>query len=141
MKKPIQKQLVKVVHVSGKRKHAIARATAYEGSGIIRINHIPLDFYQPEMSRLKIQEPLIIAGDRAQKVNIDVQVQGGGFQGQTEAVRLTVARALVEFLKDKQLKNEFLTYDRFLITQDSRRGECHHPNDSKPRAKRQKSYR
>ena len=132
---------VRVVNVSGKRKHAIARAAAREGSGVIRINHLLLDYYQPEMSRLKIQEPVIIAGDRASKINIDVQVRGGGIQGQTDATRLVIARALVEFSKDKQLKQEFLTYDRNLLVQDVRRGEPSKPNDSKPRRARQKSYR
>jgi len=46
----------KFVHKSGKRKTAIARATIKEGKGRIIINSIPLEIYQPEISRLRIQE-------------------------------------------------------------------------------------
>lgn len=131
----------KTIHVSGKRKHAVARATLREGKGIIRINSKILDVYNPKYLRMKIYEPLILAGDLAKKVNIDVNVFGGGIMGQSEAARLAIARALLEFSQSKQLKNEFLNYDRHLLVEDVRRNEPHKPNDSKPRAKRQKSYR
>ena len=131
----------KSVHVSGKRKKAIARATLSEGKGVIRINHHLLEHYQPEMCRMKIQEPLILAGDVANHINIDVHEQGGGFSSQTEAARLAIARAIVQFSKDKQLRQKFLDYDRHLLVADTRFNEPHKPNDSKPRAARQKSYR
>ena len=131
----------KAVHVSGKRKKAIARATVYEGSGKIMINKRLLQYYTPELSRLRIQEPLILAGDFANKVDININVIGGGFQAQTDAARLCVARGLLEFTGSKQLKQIFLDYDRNLLIADVRRNEPHKPNDSKPRKKRQKSYR
>ena len=131
----------KVVHVSSRRKKAIARATLYEGKGIIRINHQVLDTYQPKLARMMIQEPLMLAGDSANKVNIDVNVSGGGWHSQAEATRGCVAKALVEFTKSKQLKTEFLNYDRTLLVDDVRFNEPHKPNDSKPRSARQKSYR
>jgi len=132
----------KVVHISGKRKRAVARATLKEGKGIIRINHKPLNIYEPRLARLRIQEPLLIAGDIVNKVNIDVNVKGGGWQSQSEASRLAIARALMEFSGNKQLKVDFLDYDRNLIVADVRRRETRKPNSSKgARAKRQKSYR
>lgn len=131
----------KVVHVSGKRKKAIARATLKEGKGIIKINNQPLDIYQPEIARMKITEPLLISGNLAKTVNIDINVMGGGWQAQAEASRLAIAKALVEFSNSKALKQQFLDYDRHLLVADVRRNEPHKPNDSKPRAKRQKSYR
>ena len=50
--------MAKVIHTSGKRKTAIARATFKSGKGRVRINNKPVEFYQPELARLKIQEPL-----------------------------------------------------------------------------------
>lgn len=129
------------IHVSGKRKHAVARATLRPGKGIVRINSQKLEVYNPQLARMKIMEALQIAGDVTKKVNIDVNVFGGGWQSQSEAVRLAIARSLVEFTKSKELKKTYLDYDKHLIVADVRRNEPHKPNDSKPRKKRQKSYR
>lgn len=131
----------KVVNVSGRRKRAIARASAWEGKGIIRINRHLLDTVEPELTKMRMMEPLMIAGDAAKKINIDVSVNGGGFQAQGEASRVAIAKALVEFTRSKQLKQEFLNYDRHLLVSDTRQAETSKPNDSKPRAARQKSYR
>jgi small subunit ribosomal protein S9 len=131
---------MKAIHVSGTRKSAVARATLVPGAGIVRVNSRLLDAYEPFMSRLKIQEPLIIAGDRAKTVNISVSVQGGGVSSQAEAVRLVVARALAQY--DETLQKAFLDYDRILLVADVRRKETHKPNcHGKARAMRQKSYR
>ena len=132
---------MKYAHAAGKRKTSIAKATVSEGRGIIRINANLLDNYMPEISRMRIQEPLILAGELSKKVNINVKVESGGFQSQTEAVRLSIARALVAFSKDMNLKKTFLEYDRNLLVHDSRYKEQRKPNDSKARAGRQKSYR
>lgn len=131
----------KIIHVSGKRKKAVARATLKEGKGIVRINGKLLDVYEPELSRMKILEPIMLAGDLIKKVDLKVTVFGGGCQAQADASRLAVARALMEFSKSKVLKKKFLEYDRHLLVADVRRNEPHKPNDSKPRSKRQKSYR
>ena len=132
----------KTFHCSGKRKSSVARATLKSGSGKIKINNIPLDLYSPKVSRLKIREPLILAGDLAGQVDINVKVIGGGFTSLAEAVRLAIARCLVAYTKDKKLKKVFLSYDRTLLVADVRRKETHKPNrHGKARAKRQKSYR
>ncbi len=131
---------MKAIHVSGTRKSAVARATLTPGAGIVRVNSRLINFYEPAMSRLKIQEPLIIAGDKAKNINISIDVQGGGISSQAEAVRLVVARALAQY--DKTLQKAFLDYDRVLLVADVRRKETHKPNcHGKARAKRQKSYR
>ncbi|HIH15453.1 MAG TPA: 30S ribosomal protein S9 [Nanoarchaeota archaeon] len=132
---------MKVVQVSGKRKRAVARARLKEGKGIIRFNALQLDGVSPELARLMIMEPLILAGDLAKSVDIDVRVQGGGWHSQAEAARLVIARGLVQFSGSKALKQKFIEYDRHLLVADTRRAEHSKPNDSKPRAKRQKSYR
>jgi len=131
----------KVVQVSGKRKKAIARATIREGEGKIRINSQLLDTINNNFIKMKIMEPLMIAGDLSKKVNIDIKVKGGGWQGQAEASRLAIARGLVEWSKDGNLKRQFLDYDRHLLIADVRQVEPSKPNDSKARAKRQFSKR
>jgi len=131
----------KVIHTSGKRKKAIARATLREGSGKVRVNKINLDDFQPKMLQMRLREPLILAEDVGVKVDIDVSVIGGGITGQADAARLAIARSLVEYSKGEKLKKVFLEYDRQLLVADVRQNEPSKPNDSKPRAKRQKSYR
>lgn len=131
----------KVVNVSGKRKSAIARATVKEGRGRVRINRYPLEIYEPEIARLIMQEPLLLAGERAKKVDIDIRVSGGGYMGQAEAARTAIARGLVEFFGDEELKNHFLSYDRSLLVNDPRRKLPKKPLGRGARKKRQKSYR
>ena len=130
----------KTILTTGKRKSAIARARLVDGSGIITVNGLALDSFQPEMARLKIQEPLILIGDSAKKYDICLNIIGGGFMGQTSAARLAIARALVE--KNEKFKEIFLSYDRQLLVADVRRKEQRKPNShGNARAKRQKSYR
>ena len=130
---------MKIIHKAGKRKTAIARATMKPGKGLVRINYQTLETYSPELAKMKIMEPLLIAGEVSKKFDININVQGGGWQSQAEAARLAVARCLVE--ASKPLKVKFLEYDRNLLVADTRRKEVCKPNDSKARAKRQKSYR
>jgi len=131
----------KIIHVSGKRKRATARATLRAGKGMIRINSKSLQNYEPKLAKNKIEEPLIIAGDIAKKVKIDINVNGGGWRSQADAARLAIARGLVLFTGDKALEKSYLDYDRQLVVADIRRKEQCKPNDSKARAKRTKSYR
>ena len=87
-------------------------------------------------------EPLILAGDIVNKVDIDINVFGGGVNSQAEASRLAIAKALVEHTKSEKLKETFLKYDRNLLVADVRRKESAKPNcHGQSRAKRQKSYR
>jgi len=124
---------------TGKRKQAVARATIRAGTGKITVNGLNLDSFSDSMTKLRIIEPMVIAGDVASKLNIDVNVHGGGVNGQADASRLAIARALVQH--DAKLKKIFTDYDRLLLVADVRQNEVSKPNDSKPRAKRQKSYR
>ena len=133
---------MKNIHTSGKRKTAVARATLKQGKGIVRINNTPIELINPKMSRLKLMEPLIIAGDAADKVDIDIDVFGGGRTSQAEAARLAIAKALVSSTKSDKLKEMFLNYDRNLLVADVRRKEIAKPNrHGQARAKVQKSYR
>jgi len=125
-----------------KRKSSVARATLKEGDGVVRVNNQLLAHFSNKMARERINEPLRIAGmEMVQTVNFDINVFGGGWQSQTEAIRLAVAKGLVAYTKSDKLKKDFLNYDRHLLIADTRRKETRKPNDSKARAKRQKSYR
>ncbi len=135
----------KLVHSSGKRKMSIARATIKDGRGIVRINSVPLGIYRPEISRSKINESLILASDYVDisKLDIDVNVHGGGVIGQSDAVRSAIARGLVDWTKNDSLYTTYINYDRTMIAGDHRLTETHKPSQSSkgPRHKRQKSYR
>ncbi len=131
----------KLVNTSGKRKSAIARATIKAGKGRIRINHKPIEIMEPEIARLKMMEPLVLARELADKVDISINVQGGGFMGQADSVRTAIARGMVEFFNDDELKERYLKYDRALLVNDPRRHLPKKPLGRGARKKRQKSYR
>ncbi len=131
---------MKPIQEIGTRKSAVARATITEGDGRITLNKRELSTYPTNMYRKRIEEPLIIAGPTMKKINIDINVKGGGPNGQADAIRLAIAKALSKF--DKKLLKSFLNYDRTLLVADVRRREGRKPNThGKARSKRQKSYR
>ncbi|NVM30197.1 MAG: 30S ribosomal protein S9 [Candidatus Helarchaeota archaeon] len=134
--------MVKLILTSGKRKTAIARAVITEGKGKVRINGIPLELWQPELARLTIMEPIIIAGDKFRnKVDIKVNVKSGGFMGQAMAVRIAVTRAIDKFFQNPELRSKFIAYDRTMLVGDSRRSEPKKFGGPSARARKQKSYR
>lgn len=134
--------MVKVVLSSGKRKTAIARATIRDGKGKIRINKIPLEIYEPEFAKLIIMEPLVIAGEKVtEKLDIIVKVEGGGSMGQSEAVRIAIARGIYKWTNSEKIRKKFIQYDRTLLSGDSRRTEPKKFGGKSARARRQKSYR
>jgi small subunit ribosomal protein S9 len=94
-----------------------------------------------ELPRKVMLEPLKIAGELANKVDIDVKVSGGGVMGQSEAVRTAIARGLVEFFGDEELKKAFLEYDRTLLVNDVRRKLPKVQGGRGARKRRQTSYR
>ena len=84
----------------------------------------------------------MLAGDAAQKVDINVKVIGGGMSSQADAARLAIAKSLVAVNKGSKLRDLFLQYDRNMLVADVRRKEARKPNrHGKARAKVQKSYR
>lgn len=127
-------------HASGKRKRATARVTISPGNGVVSINGVGLAHYGTNISRARIREPLMLAGEAAKKLDVKVRVAGGGATGQADAVRLAIGRALVQ--QDASLKDKMLDYDRQLLVADIRRKESAKPNShGQARAKVQKSYR
>ncbi len=131
----------KVVNTSGKRKTAVARAAAMKGDGKVRVNKVPLEIVEPSLARMKMMEPLAIAGKRADKLDITVSVSGGGVYGQADAVRTAIARAILDYTEDAELKEQFVAYDRTLLVNDIRQKESKKPLGRGARKKRQKSYR
>ncbi len=103
-----------VINTTGRRKAAIARLYLSEGKGNIVINGEKLaDFFPEDRYQYIVQQPLNLL-ELADKYDIKVNIKGGGKTGQAEAIRLAVARALVEV--DQEYKSElrragFLTRD------------------------------
>lgn len=130
-----------IINTSGKRKMAVARASVRNGNGVVRVNSVPVTLMSPELARLKAMEPLLLAPERAAKVDIDVNVRGGGVMGQAEAVRTAIAKGLVEYFHDEELERNFKALDRTLLVSDARRKLPKKPLGRGARKKRQKSYR
>ncbi len=132
---------MKIVVASGKRKSAVARASVRKGQGLVRINSVPVEIYEPDLARVVIMEPLTLAGDKSAKVDIDVNVMGGGVMGQANASRTAIAKGLVQFLEDEELERMYTKYDRSLLVSDPRRKLPKNPMGRGARKKHQKSYR
>lgn len=131
----------KVALETGKRKTAVARAIVKPGKGRVYINDLSLDYISPEVARMKVQEPLIVAGDRSKQVDIRVNVEGGGVMGQAEAARIAIARALAGWTKSSELRKAFMAFDRVMIAGDQRVTEPKKFGGPGPRRRKQKSYR
>jgi small subunit ribosomal protein S9 len=130
-----------VILTTGKRKAAVARATVRKGAGLVRFNDRPLELVEPELVRQKIQEPLLMVGEKAKGLDISVQAHGGGIVGQASAARTAVARGLLAWVKDPELRESFKHYDRSLLVNDPRRKLPKRPGGRGARKRRQKSYR
>ena len=104
---------------TGRRKTSTARVFLRPGSGAVTVNHKAFDsFFPTEALRTQIRTPLLLT-ETADKFDVLATVAGGGVSGQAGAVRLGIARALVEYNAElrKQLKTEGL------LTRDARAKE------------------
>jgi small subunit ribosomal protein S9 len=99
---------------TGRRKTSAARVFLRKGNGQIMVNGKPLDdFFGRETSRMIVRQPLELT-EMADKFDIKVNVAGGGITGQAGAIRLGIARALVEYdetLKATLRRAGFMTRD------------------------------
>ncbi|BFZ59717.1 40S ribosomal protein S16 [Saitoella coloradoensis] len=137
------------VQCFGKKKTATAVAHCKAGRGLLKINGSPIELVQPEILRLKVYEPLLIAGvDKFANVDIRIRVSGGGHTSQVYAIRQAIAKAIVAYYQkfvDEQSKNEIkaalVQYDRTLLVADPRRAEPKKFGGKGARSKYQKSYR
>jgi len=84
------------VNAVGRRKAAVARVIVKEGNGQITINKRALDVYFPSSILQYIVKQPLSTLDVVEKYDIKVNLDGGGYKGQAEALRLAIARALVK---------------------------------------------
>lgn len=106
------------INAIGRRKASVARVYLRDGSGAIKINGKELADYFPQRHiAYKVSQPLQTV-DVANLYDLTVNVKGGGFKGQAEAIRMGIARALVKINEDYRspLKSEkFLTRDSRVV--------------------------
>ena len=131
----------KILLVTGKRKTAIARAVFKPGRGNVTINEFPVSNMSPELARARVSEPLTLAGERLNTVDVRIKVKGGGIMGQAEAARMAIARGLVEYSRSAELRRLFTSFDRTMLAGDPRRKEPKKFGGPGARVRKQKSYR
>ena len=128
---------MEMVNALGRRKSAVARIFVTEGTGKITINKKDLqDYFPSSILQFVVKQPLT-ALNVAEKYDIKVNLDGGGFTGQSQALRLAIARALVKInAEDKKA----LRAEGFL-TRDAREVERKKPGQPKARRRFQFSKR
>ncbi len=120
----------KNINTVGRRKAAVARVYLSEGTGNVIINGKELNDYFPMVNiRMKVEEPMLTLG-LGKEYDIKVVVDGGGYKGQAEAIRMAISRAFVEVREDykKPLK------EKKLLTRDAR--EVERKKFGKPKARK-----
>ena len=125
------------VNAVGRRKAAVARVIVKEGNGQITINKRPLDVYFPSSILQYIVKQPLLTLDSAEKYDILVNLDGGGYKGQAEALRLAIARALVKINPEDK---HALRVEGFM-TRDPRDVERKKPGRPKARKRFQFSKR
>jgi len=128
---------MEVVNTIGRRKSAVARVYLKEGKGQITINgKDQKEYFSLEQWLFKLNQPFALT-DQEGKFDVTVNVKGGGFTGQVEAIRLGISRALVQLDEESKpaLKKEGL------MTRDPRMVERKKPGQKKARKKFQFSKR
>ncbi|MBQ2046624.1 MAG: 30S ribosomal protein S9 [Muribaculaceae bacterium] len=128
---------METVNAVGRRKAAIARVIVKEGNGTITINKRPLEVYFPSsILQFIVKQPLSTL-DVVEKYDIKVNLDGGGYKGQAEALRLAIARALVKINPEDK---PALRAEGFM-TRDPRSVERKKPGQPKARKRFQFSKR
>ena len=128
---------MEVINALGRRKSAVARVYVKEGTGKITINKRDLANYFPSsILQYVVKQPLMTL-DVVEKYDIKVNLDGGGYTGQSQALRLAIARALVKINADdkKALRSEGF------LTRDAREVERKKPGQPKARRRFQFSKR
>lgn len=128
---------MEVINTVGRRKAAVARVYLSEGSGIVTINKRELATYFPEERfQYVVNQPFLVT-ENVGKYDVKVNLDGGGYKGQAEALRLAISRALCEVnleFRPALKKSGFLT-------RDAREVERKKPGQKKARKKFQFSKR
>ncbi|MBR5593638.1 MAG: 30S ribosomal protein S9 [Bacteroidaceae bacterium] len=128
---------MEMVNALGRRKSAVARIFVTEGTGKITINKKDLQVYFPSSILQYVVKQPLAALDVVEKYDIKVNLNGGGYTGQSQALRLAIARALVKINADDK---KALRAEGFL-TRDAREVERKKPGQPKARRRFQFSKR
>ena len=128
---------MEVINAIGRRKSAVARIYVSEGTGKITINKRDItEFFPSAILQYVVKQPLAELG-AVEKYDIKANLDGGGFTGQSQALRLAIARALVKInAEDKKALK-----DKGFLTRDSRAVERKKPGQPKARRRFQFSKR
>ena len=128
---------MEVIHTIGRRKTSVARLYISKGKGNIMVNKKAYnEFFPTATLQYKITQPLALTKNEG-KFDLKVSVKGGGFNGQAEAVRLAISRALCKFDEE----NRLILKPEGLLTRDPRMVERKKFGQKKARKKHQFSKR
>ena len=128
---------MEVINTLGRRKTSVARVYLSKGKGNVIVNNRDYkDFFPVAVLQSKIVQPFTLT-DTVNKFDVKVNVAGGGINGQVEAIRLGISRALVKLDED----NKPLLKEEGLMTRDPRMVERKKPGQPKARKKFQFSKR
>ena len=128
---------MEMINAIGRRKSAVARVYVTEGTGKITINKVELSKYFPSAILQYVVKQPLLALEATEKYDIKANLDGGGFTGQSQALRLAIARALVKInAEDKKALK-----DHGYLTRDSRAVERKKPGQPKARRRFQFSKR
>ena len=106
----------KVITATGRRKSSVAQVKMVPGTGKIIVNGKDVKEYLPfEVLVMDLRQPLVLTNNES-TFDITVNVKGGGFSGQTGAIRLAITKALLEYDKDTDPSSE-TAYRRILKTE------------------------
>lgn len=111
-------------NATGRRKSSVAKVTLVGGTGNITVNGVDVHDYMPyETLVMDLTQPLVLT-DNLNRFDIDVKVSGGGFSGQTGAIRLGITRALLKFDENTDQTREdsyrHILKNAGFVTRDSR---------------------
>ena len=126
-----------MINATGRRKTAVARVFIKEGTGKITVNKRDVDeYFTTTTLQFTVRQPLEVT-QTGEKFDLNVNLDGGGYKGQAEALRMAIARALVKYNPEfkKALK------DKGMLTRDSRMVERKKPGQPGARKRFQFSKR
>ena len=139
----------------GQRKTSRATATISKGNGKVRVNNIPAEVMEPEVAREVVLVPIHLIGEIRNRIDLSVEVHGGGFMGQAFASAVAISRALTgegkggKDPKDhplsksirEEIRRKITEYDRHFLAGDPRQTESKKFGGPSARRRKQKSYR
>ena len=135
----------KIITATGRRKKSVAQVKMTSGTGKITVNGVDVNEYMPFATLVMDLKQPLVATNNETAFDIEVVAKGGGFSGQTGAIRLGITRALIEYDKDTDQTRED-SYRKILkaagfVTRDARVKERKKPGLKKARRAPQFSKR